>query len=298
MRRKARRWVGSYDYTSSVTVVATPKQGYKFVGWYNGTSLVSSANPYTFTMPYNDVSYVAKFDLVSYTLALTSDSTKGTVSGAGTYQYTGAVTLTATANAGYTFAGWYNGETLVSSDNPYSFTMPYNDLSYEARFSTNNYTVSLTSTEVATTPVGTCSVTGAGTYPYASSVTITAAPQEGYGFLGWYDGSTLVSSSNPYTFAMPSKDVSYAAKYSKKYHLSVTSTDEAKGTVSGAGDFAYTSNIIVTGTPEADQFNAITWYDDSLKCPFPAILHIRLRCPNRTLIFRLIFTRPLEAPSI
>jgi hypothetical protein len=62
---------------------------------------------------------------------------------------------------------------------------------------------------------------------------------------------------------VPAKDVSYVAKYSKKYHVSVTSYDETKGTVTGAGDFAYTSSVTVTGTGLCDSYNTVTWYDDS-----------------------------------
>jgi len=75
----------------------------------------------------------------------------------------------------------------------------------------------------------------------------------------------LVSSENPYSFSMPNKTLSYVAKYSKKYHVSVSSSDEAKGTVSGAGDFAYASKVTVTGTPvTANPFNTVTWYDTDL----------------------------------
>jgi uncharacterized repeat protein (TIGR02543 family) len=255
---------GTYDFGSTVSISAVVNNGYTFAGWYSGTTLVSSNNPYSFRMPASSLNYVAKFSTNNYTLAITADSTKGSATGAGTYAYKASVNVTATPKAGYSFSGWYNGETLVSSATPYSFTMPCNDLSYEARFTINNYVVSLSSTEVATTPVGTCEVSGAGTYVFGSSATISATPASGYGFLGWYDGTTLISSDNPYTFTVPANDVSYVAKYSKKYHVSVSSYDETKGTVSGAGDFAYTSNVIVTGTPvQANPFNTITWYDDS-----------------------------------
>ena len=253
---------GSYDYGSAVSISAAAENGYTFSGWYSGTSLISSVNPYSFTMPYTDLSYVAKFSTNNYSMAITADSAMGSATGAGTYAYKGSVSLSATANSGYSFSGWYDGETLVSSVNPYSFTMPYNDLAYTAKFTANHYTVSLSSSEVATTPAGTCEVSGAGTYAYGSSATISATPVAGYGFLGWYDGSTLISSNESYTFAIPAKDVSYVAKYSKKYHVSVTSYDEAKGTVMGGGDFAYTSSVTVTGTCLGD-YNGVTWYDDS-----------------------------------
>ena len=255
---------GSYDYASSVSISAAAGNGYTFSGWYSGTTLISSANPYSFAMPYTDLNYVAKFSTNKYVITLTADSTMGSAKGAGTYAYKSSVSLSATANSGYSFSGWYDGETLVSSANPYSFTMPYSDLSYTAKFTVNKYNVSLSSSEVATTPAGTCEVSGAGTYAYGSSVTISATPAAGYGFLGWYDGSTLISSNNSYTFTVPANDVSYVAKYSKKYHVSVTSYDETKGTVTGAGDFAYTSNVTVKGAPVvATSFDTIVWYDDS-----------------------------------
>jgi uncharacterized repeat protein (TIGR02543 family) len=253
---------GSYDCGSLVTISATAEKGYTFSGWYNHGGLVSSANPYSFAMHSSDLNYVAWFSVNSYVMTLTTDSVLGNAKGAGTYVYKGTVSLSATANSGYSFSGWYDGETLVSSANPYSFAMPYNDLSYTAKFTANQYTVSLSSSEVATTPVGTCEVSGAGTYAYGSNATISAVPAAGYGFLGWYDGDTLLSSNDSYTFVIPAKNVSYVAKYSKKYHVSVTSSDKAKGTVSGAGDFAYTSKVTVTGTCLGD-YNGVIWYDDS-----------------------------------
>jgi uncharacterized repeat protein (TIGR02543 family) len=256
---------GSYDCGSSVSIEATPEQGYSFAGWYNGTTLVSAENPYSFTMPYSDLSYVAKFSVNSYQVTLGGDVTKGSFSGGGTYSYKQSVSLSATANTGYSFVGWYDGEALVSSSNPYSFAMPYNDLNYTAKFSANNYKVTLSSSEVVgtATPVGSCDVSGDGTYSYGQSATITATPASGYGFLGWYDGATLVSSENPYTFDIPAKDVSYTAKYSKKYQVTLASTDESKGTVSGDGEYSYSSNVTVTGSPIAPQ-NCVTWYDADL----------------------------------
>jgi hypothetical protein len=120
----------------------------------------------------------------------------------------------------------------------------------------------LSSKEIATNPVGFCLVHGAGYHLDGSEATISADVQNGYGFLGWYDNDSLVSMDNPYKFTVPSKDTSYTARFSKKYHVSVTSKDESKGTVSGAGDFAYTSSVTVAGTCLGD-YNGVTWYDDS-----------------------------------
>ncbi|MBE6728098.1 MAG: hypothetical protein E7562_05585 [Ruminococcaceae bacterium] len=55
-----------------------------------------------------------------------NSSEEGTVTGAGTYSYGETVTVTATPEYGYYFGGWYNGETLVTSSESYSFTATEN----------------------------------------------------------------------------------------------------------------------------------------------------------------------------
>ena len=122
---------GTYDYLESVTISATPELGYSFLGWYSGASQVSTQASYTFSMPYNSLSYVAKFNTISYSLTVTSEDTnKGTVTGSGTYPYKQSRSITATPKSGYSFVGWYEGDTLISSTNPYTFNMPYTNLSY------------------------------------------------------------------------------------------------------------------------------------------------------------------------
>ena len=119
------------------TISASPNAGYKFVGWYSGASLISTNNPYTFTMPYNDVNYTARFTFESYNLDVTSeDEEKGSVSNSsGSYDYLAKVTIEAIEKEGYTFKGWYDSnDNFISISNPYSFEMPSSNLSYVAKF--------------------------------------------------------------------------------------------------------------------------------------------------------------------
>lgn len=52
------------------------------------------------------------------------------------------------------------------------------------------------------------------------TLTIKATALSGnYTFLGWYDGETLLTESMAYTFTMPSKNINYTAKWSKKHQL-------------------------------------------------------------------------------
>ena len=65
---------------------------------------------------------------------LSNDESMGTVSGGGVKKVGSEVTITATANEGYIFKGWYDETNLISKENPYEFTMPSNDCVITARF--------------------------------------------------------------------------------------------------------------------------------------------------------------------
>lgn len=250
---------GEYDYLEEVTITATPEMGYSFLGWYNGSSQVSTQSTYTFTMPYNTLNYVAKFSTNNYSIALASEDTnKGTVTGAGTYPYKQSRTITATPKTGYSFVGWYEGETLVSSSGSYTFTMPYTNLSYVAKFSTNSYDLTLTSNDINK---GT--VSGSGTYAYGAEVTATATEIAGHEFIGWYQDVTLKSTSLVYTFTMPYNALSLEARFVTQYNVDLYSiSDPLLGTVSGGGAHGYTTSVTITATPTEGHW-FIAWYDDS-----------------------------------
>lgn len=251
---------GEYDYLEEVTITASPEMGYSFLGWYNGASQVSTQSTYTFTMPYNALNYVAKFNTNNYSIALASEDTnKGTVTGAGTYPYQQSRTITATPKTGYSFVGWYEGETLVSSSSSYTFTMPYTNLSYVAKFSANSYDLTLTSNDINK---GT--VSGSGTYAYGAEVTATATEIAGHEFIGWYhQGGFRVSRSLVYTFTMPNNVLSLEARFVTQYNVDISSiSDPSIGTVSGGGAHGYTTSVTITATPtEGNWF--VAWYDDS-----------------------------------
>ena len=121
---------------ASVIIKATPKDGYTFVGWYEGETLISSACQYTFNMNNDDVTYSAKFAKDSYKVEITSENEDyGTVTGSGIYEYLKEVTIEATAKDDYSFKGWYDAnDKFVSKLNPYSFNMPASNVSYVAKF--------------------------------------------------------------------------------------------------------------------------------------------------------------------
>lgn len=248
---------------SDVTLNATPNKGYKFLGWYENDTLISLDSSYTFTIGNDDLSYVAKFTCESYNLVVESESSeKGTVSeSSGKYNYLDNVSINAVPNKGYSFDGWYSGSTLVSEENPYTFAMPYSNATYTAKFNTNKYALNLNNENES---LG--SISGKGTFLYGYSVTITAVPNTGVSFLGWYgnDGK-LVSSLKSYSFKMPYEDVAYTAKFEwTLYSVSINLNDTSMGIVAGDGSYTYGQTVSLVATPN-DHYSFFGWYDgDSL----------------------------------
>ena len=63
--------------------------------------------------------------------------TGGTVSGGGTVIESGSITLTAAANDGYTFDGWYDGDTKVCDTAEFVVSNVMADKTYTARLTNN-----------------------------------------------------------------------------------------------------------------------------------------------------------------
>ena len=179
---------GTYDDGTSVSITATPNEGYEFIGW-NGTDMSSSTITIMLTA---NTTIEALFSQASttttvtqFTLAVTAAEGGGVSSTGGTYDDGTEVTITATANSGYRFTGWEGSDSTSES-----LTITLNsDQTYQALFELIPlYTLSVTAAEG-----GGVSSTG-GTYNDGTEVTITATANEGYRFTGW-EGSDSTSES-------------------------------------------------------------------------------------------------------
>jgi len=113
---------GTVNSGSSVTVVATPNAGYRFVNWTEGGSPVSATASYNFTASASRT-LVANFTPITYTIATSSSPVAGGgTSGGGTVNSGSSVTVVATPNAGYSFVNWTEGGVQVSTSASYNFT--------------------------------------------------------------------------------------------------------------------------------------------------------------------------------
>ena len=125
---------GSYSAGKTATVTATPKNGWHFIGWFDGSNKVSSDASYSFTVTGN-VTLTAKFEKDSYTVTVSASPAEGgTVTGGGDYYKGDTATVTATPNSGWYFTAWYDKTgALASTQQSYSISV-FGNRSYYAKF--------------------------------------------------------------------------------------------------------------------------------------------------------------------
>ena len=203
---------GTIVESSSITLTAAANDGYTFAGWYDGGTKVCDTAEFTVENVTEDKTYTAKFakNAVSYTITALADD-GGTVSGGGTVAEGGSITLTATADDGCTFAGWYDGNTKVCDTAEFTVENVTEDKTYTAKFTKN--TVYYTITAEAGTEGGT--VSGGGEVTEGGSITLTATANDGYTFDGWYDGNTKVCDTAEFTLSNITADKTYTARFTK-----------------------------------------------------------------------------------
>ena len=156
-----------------------------------------------------------------------------------TRQYNNGDTCTVSANPGshYTFDGWFENDSIVSSDNPYSFTVS-GDRTLEGKFTANSYTITTNSS-----PVSGGSISGGGTYDYGDTCTVEATPNQDYRFATWTDGDgNFLSNDNPFSFTV-SGDLTVRGvfgEYVAPPSILITTTGPASFTLTNSNNQTYT----------------------------------------------------------
>ena len=255
---------GEYEEGEEVNVTATPATGYEFVNWTNGLDIVSTDASFTYTMPAEDVTLTANFEIIvvpTYTLTLAENpASTGTVTGNGNYEAGETITITATPATGYEFINWTNGLDIVSTDASYTYTMPAESVTLTANFEVivvPTYTLTL-----AVNPASTGTVTGNGSYEAGETITITATPATGYEFVNWTNGLDIVSTDASYTYIMPVENATLTANFEAivvpTYTLTLAVNPASTGTVTGNGNYEAGETITITATP-ATGYEFINW---------------------------------------
>ena len=248
----------------STTITATAKQGCSFEGWYDGDEKVSSEATYTFVMPMSNKTLLVKWTYNEYELTLVNDYPEaGTVEGGGFYEYCSRITVKATPNAGYTFAGWYseNFVSLIPIER-WNLNMFSEDTTLEARWTPNEYTITFDANEG--NAVDDIDVT------MGEHFTLPVVERTGYIFEGWYtdilEGTKITYSdgTSVITWNLAEDTMLYARWSIGKYSIQLNKNIEEAGTVSSGEEGAITYNTSVTITATTNiGYIWLGWYDEN-----------------------------------
>ena len=144
------------------------------------------------------------------------------LSGAGYYKEGMVVTLSSSRRSSvYTFSHWEkNGEWYSSEASP-KYTMENDAVTFTAVYeftpsSPDEPLLNDNRLYLVAEPLTACTFNKASgqSYKYDQTVnSLRATPATGYTFLGWYDGSTLMSKNLTFSFNMPDRDVTLVARF-------------------------------------------------------------------------------------
>ena len=161
------------EYLGTAKEPAAPaREGYTFEGWYlNGTQWdfdeMSVTSDITLVALWSEIRYTVRFLDGDQLVAALTVTEKGTVT---------APALG--AREGYTFEGWFNGETRFDFDAPVT-----DDVTLTAKWSAAEYTVSF--------ETGGGTAVSDQTVVHGGKISVPQIPErEGYVFTGWYFNGT------------------------------------------------------------------------------------------------------------
>ena len=173
------------------------KEGYTFIGWYNGESEWNFETPVT-----ENLTLTAKWQLNRYTI--TFDTAGGSEVAPITQDYGTTITPPAAPpRTGYTFAGW---------DREIPTTMPAEDMTITARWTVNQYTITFKPENGGQDIVI--------KQDYGTAITAPANPTKtGYTFAGW--DKTIPTS-------MPAGNMTITAQWTENRVIVIIRPDDSK----------------------------------------------------------------------
>lgn len=184
-----------------------------------------------------------------------SPSFGGSIAGGGIAEAGSTVSLTPTPATGYVFTSWMEGTKSLGTNQPLTLTVSSNRW-ITALFS-KVYTVA-----ASASPLAAGTVSGAGSYPGGSPVTVVATAKPGYSFVSWVDRGVAVSTSPSYTF-LASTNRTLTATFLPGSPITVSANPSFGGTVTGSG--IYTNGATVKVVARASTgYTFVQWVDGNV----------------------------------
>ena len=222
------------------------RDGYEFRGWYTDTACET---PYTAKVLMTGLHLYAKWVPNNFEVSYFYQNEQGKETQFGdidTYAFDTDVTVRTAhpEKEGYTFTGWTNIANIVTVDADGKFTMPAQDVRFDAQFSINQYHV--------TYKVDGKDYGNTETYVFNSDVVIRPVPtKEGYTFTGWKIGT-----ADAENFKMPAHDVTIEGTFAINRY---TVTYKVDTEVVGTDVYDFNSDVVIRDVPTKEGYTFSGW---------------------------------------
>ncbi|MDZ4132272.1 MAG: InlB B-repeat-containing protein, partial [Dethiobacteria bacterium] len=206
-------------------------------------------------------------DLLTHIVSLSSEPQDGgTLDGGGTYRDGESVTVTATANPGYTFTNWTENNHVISTNTNLTF-LAFNDRYLVANFvaaEDDEEEITIYEIKLNAFPAEGGTVNGAGSYASDSTATVKATANEGYSFIRWNEKDEKISSDAELSFKVLSdRELTaifeiIAEEEPEAFTLTLTSNPSDSGTLEGSGEYEESAEVPITAVP-AEGYEFVNW---------------------------------------
>ena len=232
-------------FDTAYTLPIPTRAGYTFTGWYNGAAKFSDG---TWKRD-EDIKLDAAWTANTYKINL--NAAGGTVSSSSmTATYDAPFTLPTPTRYGYTFTGWFNGNTKFASSGTWNAV---NDVTLVAGWQGNAHTVTLNPEK------GSVSATSVNVV-FGNSYKLPTPMRKGYTFTGWYNYSTLFAASGTWS---KDENITLTATWSVNTYEAVLNA--AGGSAGRSSVSAKYESSYSLPTPTRTGYTFLGWYSGSTR---------------------------------
>ena len=237
---------------------------YSFSGWSPNVEIATKSSTYVATFSSQEITYTIDFDLNGGT----SSSYRGPVE---INTFSKDIFFFDCVKDGWSFRGWeYQNEKIFDEKgNQLKNVTLVDNMVFKAIYTqTVKLTIVSNISEAGT-------VTGAGEYPYNSYVDVSAIPNQGYEFIGWYYQGTLLSNTEDYKYMMWDQDITLEARFKfSSFTMHIYSNSEEHGLVLLRSDYnrdylpeylaqiKYENEVTIAAYSKTD-VRFLGWYDEN-----------------------------------
>ncbi|MBQ0035074.1 MAG: leucine-rich repeat protein [Bacteroidales bacterium] len=236
---------GIYEIGAEVSLMATASPHYHFTQWADG----NTDNPRRIVVSTADENFVAIAEIDRHSVSASANN--GAVFGGGEYAYGETISLLVTADYGYHFYGWSDG----NSENPRMVNVVH-DTVFNAVCTKEEYSIATMSSSEGGSTIGDTIV------KYQESVEIAAQPIYGYHFTQWSDGNT----DNPRIIEVTCDSTFTALFERNSYQITTAINNEEWGSAYGDTLVHYREQIVISAVPSTGYYFT-QWSDGNTNNP-------------------------------